>query len=512
MMKKTFLCALLPVVIGFYSGTATANPQSGAAATKKAFDFVVGVNGDFKAAMTAASSAASSGNRFYIFFPNGEYAIGALTGDANQKTTVSTSNLSFIGENIDSTIISNKATSESISTTATLYFNNANNLYLQDLTVLNKGNYYDPAASSSTGRYVAIQDQGDKNVYKKVKLLSKQDTYYSLSSRTYWEECEIHGYVDFICGYGDVFFNKCLLYLEQRSTVVIAAPSTKTSWGYVFMDCIVDGLAGDGYRLGRPWSNQPKCVYINTTMKKLASSDGWGDPMNVVPALFAEYNSKTASGSAVNLSGRRTTYTKDATTVTLNPVLTADQAAQYTIKNVVGGSDNWQPDNLTKQLSAPVVRQEGATLNWNDDANALCWVVFKDGKYYKCVTSNSCDIASDTQAKYSVRAANAMGGLGPVSDTGATAVIFAAAAKMNDAAPSLFFNSVRRTIGIRIPAARNLTAAVYSLSGRNILSKDFSASPGTGEVNVPIGGIGKGTYLVRTEFDGSVKTERIYVW
>ena len=377
MIKEAFRFSILLIICGLIS------PQSGFAVTKKAFDFVVGVNGDFKAALNAASAAAPSGKRFHIFFPNGEYDIGSLTGDANQKTTISTSNLSFIGENTDSVIISNRAINESISTTATLYFNKANNLYLQDLTVLNKANYRDPSASTAaTGRYVALQDQGDKNIYKNVKLCSTQDTYYSLSNRTYWEDGEIHGFVDFICGYGDVFFNRCLLYLEQRSSVVIAAPSTKTSWGYVFMNCAIDGQAGDGYRLGRSWSNTPRCVYINTTMKKTPSSEGWGDPMNVVPTLFAEYNSKTASGALVNLSGRRKTYTKDNITVTLNPVLTVSQAAQYTIENVLKGSDNWQPDNYTKQVSAPVVGLEGSTLRWNDNDSALCWMVFRDNKYY----------------------------------------------------------------------------------------------------------------------------------
>ncbi len=79
-------------------------------------------------------------------------------------------------------------------------------------------------------------------------------------------------------------------------------------------------------------------------MKKLPTSAAWGDPMNVVPSLFAEYNSKTASGALVDLSGRRTTYTKNGTTVRLNPVLSASEAAKYTVENVLGGSDNCKSD------------------------------------------------------------------------------------------------------------------------------------------------------------------------
>jgi hypothetical protein len=69
-----------------------------AAVKKKTFDFVVGVDGNFKAAMTAAAKSASSGNRYLLFFPNGQYDIGKLTGDANEVTTFPTSNVSFIGK------------------------------------------------------------------------------------------------------------------------------------------------------------------------------------------------------------------------------------------------------------------------------------------------------------------------------------------------------------------------------------------------------------------------------
>jgi pectin methylesterase-like acyl-CoA thioesterase len=171
-----------------------------AAVKKKTFDFVVGVDGNFKAAMTAAAKSASSGNRYLLFFPNGQYDIGKLTGDANEVTTFPTSNVSFIGENADSTVIFNKAINEGISITSTLFFKNANNLYLQDISILNKANYRNGSNLSQTGRYVAVREQGDRLIYKNVILLSTQDTYYTQGTRTYWENGEIHGSVDFICG------------------------------------------------------------------------------------------------------------------------------------------------------------------------------------------------------------------------------------------------------------------------------------------------------------------------
>ena len=500
-MKKDLFPFILLCVYCFFSNVIAASPQSSSAVTRKAFDFVVGVDGDFKAAMAAASKAASSGKRFYIFFPNGEYNIGSLTGNSNQMTTFSTSNVSFIGQSADSTVIFNKSSQEGISVTATLYFSNANNLYLQDITVLNKANYGDPSTYSTTGRHVAIMEQGDDIIYKNVKLLSTQDSYYTKGKRTYWENGEIHGTTDFICGGGDIYFNKCLIYTDKNST--ITAPATTTSWGYVFMNCTIDGSVST-YKLGRSWSNSPKCVFINTVMKKLPAAAGWGDPMNVVPSLFSEYNSKTASGSAVDLSGRRTTYTLSGTTVTLKPVLTADEAAKYTIDNVMG---TWKPDLLTLQVSAPVVRHEGSTLKWDDNDKALCWVIFKDKKYYKCVTTDSCEIASDAQASYVVRAANAMGGLGPVS--GGTGAYRTLSPKLSNEALTSFLDPVDRTLYIQASAANSLKATIFSLNGKILLSRKFTIGAGVCKVEMPLAGIKNGNYLIRYECNRSVKIGHI---
>lgn len=387
--------------------------------TKKAFNFIVGRDGDFKAALTAAQAASSTGERFYVFFPNGQYNIGANTGDANQMTTISLPKVSYIGENSDSVVVYNKSIQESIGSTATMYFTSAaSNVYMQDISLMNKMDY---RTGTLLGRGVALWDQGSKNIYKNVKLLSNQDTYYTGSNRSYLENCDIHGTVDFICGGGDIFFNECLIYLEERAGNCVTAPATNTNWGYVFKNCTIDGfpINNGGYRLGRPWSNAPKAVYINTTMKVLPAAAGWGDPMNVVPSVFAEYNSMTTSGASVDLSTRRTSYTKDATTVTLNPVLTTAQAAQYTLENVLGGSDVWQPNLATEQVAAPVIRGGTPALSWDDSNYVLCWAIFKNGSFDKFVTTNSYLIPFGTPlaTSFTVRAVNEMGGLSSPSNT-----------------------------------------------------------------------------------------------
>jgi pectin methylesterase-like acyl-CoA thioesterase len=252
--------------------------------------------------------------------------------------------------------------------------------------------------------------------------LSNQDTYYSGSGRIYFEGGSLHGTVDFLCGGGDVFFNECLLYLEERGGNVITAPSTNSSWGYVFSNCTIDGfpINNGSYYLGRPWQNSPKSIYINTKMNVLPTAAGWTE-MGVVPGLFAEYNSTTSSGTAVDISLRKKSFTYNGVTTAVNPYLTTEQAAQYTVENVLGGTDAWQPKLYTDQAPVPVISGSGNTISWADNNYVLCWAVFKDGVFEKFVTTNSYSIpvpacGCSITSVYTVRAANEMGGLSAASN------------------------------------------------------------------------------------------------
>ena len=487
---------------------ALAMPHSGFALTRQKFNFVVGANGDFKAAMAAASSAASSGNRFYIFFPDGQYDIGPLTGDTNQMTTFKTSNVSFIGQSASNTVVYNQNTTEGIGVTSTLFFDGANNLYLQDLTLMNKTNYGNTSTYNVTGRYVVVMEQGDKIIYKNVALKSTQDTYYTRGTRTYWEGGEIDGTTDFICGGGDVFFDGVLLW-EMKVSDITASQSNST-WGYVFKNCTVDGTV-DGTNLGRSWA-AARVVYLNTTMNKLPSAAGWGDPMNSNPVVFAEYKSVTSTGSAVDLSKRRTSYTLNGTTVTLNPVLTDAQAATYTLANVLGGTDNWQPQASTAQEPAPVVAQAGTTIGWNDDANALCWAIFKNGKYLANTTTNSYDGSALAKGDtITVRAANAMGGLGASSNRlvyGTTALIQVE----GSAGLSHQYDASSKTLRIVAAEPGETKVRLYSLNGTLAFSRSAPTTAADHGAEISLGAVNPGTYLLRYSVGTATGAGSIEVW
>ena len=80
--------------------------------------------------------------------------------------------------------------------------------------------------------------KGENTICKNVRMLSYQDTYYSnKASKFYWEDCEIHGTVDYLCGDGDVIYNRVKLVNENRNTTTtpngettVAAPNTTSDW------------------------------------------------------------------------------------------------------------------------------------------------------------------------------------------------------------------------------------------------------------------------------------------
>ena len=380
--------------------------------SKKLYDAVVSNTEELLAALDAAH-ASQTGERYRILLKNGEYDLGSGI------TTITANKVSLIGQSREGVLVYNTSINEGISITSTIFLSGATGFYAQDISFQNKYPYM-----NSTGRAVVLRDTGTKNIFKNISLLSFQDTYYSGNSgRMYFEDCQINGVVDFICGGSDIFFNRCLLALEKRGGNCITAPSGTGNWGYVFSDCTIDGVDDEAravvngtYSLGRPWQGAPRAVYLNTLMKVVPTAAGWTNMSEtVLPALFAEYNSVNANGESIDLSNRMKTFT--AGTVTYNPALTAEQAAQFTVDNVLGGSDAWQPTLATEQAEAPVLSLEAGHLVWDSSAYVLCYVVCRDGEIVDVTTSCSYELPDVPEsAEFVVRAANEQGGLSEASN------------------------------------------------------------------------------------------------
>lgn len=218
--------------------------------------------------------------------------------------------------------------------------------------------------------------------------------------------------------------------LRQVAGGYLAVPSIPKRYGYIFHDCRIVGdndKVNGTYTLGRPWGKgTPVALFINTEMEVIPTALGWSEMSGGYPKRFAEYGSHTSKGADVDLSGRKTTYdaydSKDGDNYvnrrneTNNPILTADEAAQYTLETVMGQDDQWQPTLLTEQAPVPTdVKLEGNTLTWAASNYALLWAVCKDGSVMAFTTEPTYKVT--TNGSYTVRAANEMGGLSAPSET-----------------------------------------------------------------------------------------------
>lgn len=356
---------------------------------------------------------------YRIFLHDGTYDLG------NTCLTSVPKNVSLIGESQNGTIIANTPEEEGIGVTATLFINSAQgggatNIYMQDLTLLNRFDYGNPTGAFA-GRAVCLQDKGTRNAYKNVTLLSNQDTYYANKGdqKVYWETSKITGTVDFLCGDASVFLNECEIYVNARNSGnVICAPNTQvgsTNWGFVFYNCTVDGdkATQDGkFSLGRPWNDSPHCSYINSTFKIMPQAAGWTAMGDGKVCRFHEFGSKDAQGNLLDLSSRNLSACKPADGS--DPCVVDETfAAKYTVDAVCG--TNWNPRAMTAQLSATEVTADGGSIKWNAVDGAYCYAIVKNGHVVDFTTETT--YAADiTTASYAIRVANQRGGLGPKSN------------------------------------------------------------------------------------------------
>ena len=448
------------------------------------FDFVVGKDGNIDEAIKAANGEAegkpynnnkTNGHRYYIFVPDGEYKLTGngtisftgegpidetgtkrpdMNGQNNGQTHIRKPNISIIGQSKDNTIIRNHPIVEGISYTATLCVENNNtDFYAEDLTLENEFNYWGSMAGQSSGtgagRADVFFDRGNRSILKNVALKSYQDTYYSSNAssdyRGYFENCDFYGVVDFICGNGNIWFEKCNLILRDRRGNNIVAPSTEVGqeWGYVFNKCSIKPESDNMIRftdkdwtLARAWDKSPACTYLNTKMYTQPQSYGWGRSMNsekMYLLRFHEYKSTDAADNMLSL------VTRSLASCSPEPgsddfILSDEQASKYTRRNVVGGTDGFEPNELCMQIDAASGDKadmdenhevwndnmvlDDDILQWNKHTSALCYVVFKlnettnKWEYIDNTTDAIINLADYGTGYYSVRAANQRGGLG----------------------------------------------------------------------------------------------------
>lgn len=294
-------------------------------------------------------NASQDAPQLYILIPDGLYDLGERV-----LTRLTGHHVALVGQSMTGTVIQNKPDikNEGLSKTAVIQ-NRGQNNYFQDLTLKNALDYY---AAGSAGRAATLHDKGTRTICNRVRLLSYQDTYYSDNDQCqlYFQDSEIHGTVDFICGDGDVWFERCLLVTEKRTldgsgrNVITAPKTSKTPWGYIFNHCTVQNIVSN-FEYARGWNGTPHSIWLHTTLltpEKLNPTRFDSHGMRTVQNDFKEYGTIDAQGRDITPRSNVVTFTLKDEKNSVETILTADEAKRYTIKRVFPG---WNPQKVIRQ-------------------------------------------------------------------------------------------------------------------------------------------------------------------
>ncbi|KAA2239837.1 pectin esterase [Chitinophaga agrisoli] len=261
-----------------------------------------------------------------VFIKNGTY---------KEKLTLPATkiNVHFIGESVEQTILTyddyasrKDSAGNNIGTSGSASFSiYGANFSAENITFEN--------AAGPVGQAVAVRVTGDKAKFVNCCFLGFQDTLYTHGpdSRQYYSKCYIEGTVDFIFGASTALFDSCTIHGKKGGYYTAASTTEGKQFGYVFINCRLDGDAPAGsYYLGRPWRPTAKVVYIHCQLGNTVKPEGWhnwGKTDNERTAFYAEYAN---SGDGAASTGR----------VPWAHQLTAAEANNYTTANILSG---WKP-------------------------------------------------------------------------------------------------------------------------------------------------------------------------
>lgn len=356
-------------------------------------------DGGFTAGIKAINDNADKDDkRFYMHVQKqkdgGTYNLGT------SLLQIQANNFSIVGEGQDSTIVTAnpdpytdsdyRGLREDVTgnQTATLHLD-ANNVYMQGITLENK----QKGLPQDGQEYPALFNHGNRNTFYDVNIDGYEESFASFGTLSYLERCKISGYGDFIVGGGDVWFEQCKILLRDKAMINLCAPATKATekWGFVFNDCHLDReenatqVNDHSWTLARPWGGydeaevlkSPAVTFLKTKLTVLPTNTGYGALTEGLRLRFHEYGTyKNNPDNPAPLS-MRSVANCAPTADSDYPVLTKEEAAEYTIANVFGrDNDGYDPQALTKQAQAPVLANDGMVLHWKANKEDLCYLVY----------------------------------------------------------------------------------------------------------------------------------------
>jgi pectinesterase len=282
-LKKIYFIFLFALVAPFISNGQTANPQQ----YKYVFTVAKDGTGDYYSIQDAIDAM-----RVYPLAPITLYI---KNGVYNEKIELPSNNtdVTFIGENVDSTLITfNDYSGKGKHTTFTSYTAkiSGNRFRAENITFAN--------SAGPVGQALALYVDADKAVFKNCKFLGNQDTIFTSGeqARQFFTDCYIEGTTDFIFGPSTAVFQNCIIKAKSNSFITAASTARGKLYGYVFINCKItaDSTVSKLF-LGRPWRANAKTVFINCELPKAIAPEGWNNwsnPENEKTVFYAEYKSK----------------------------------------------------------------------------------------------------------------------------------------------------------------------------------------------------------------------------
>ncbi len=241
----------------------------------------------------------------------------------------------------------------------------AHDVCLKNLTVENSS-----APRSLAGQAIALYADGDRLIFDNCQFRSFQDTLFTgplpekeyqpggfvgpkefsprINGRHFYHHCLIAGDIDFIFGSATAYFEDCDIRSvhseelppdENGTTPVygyVTAASTPPgqTFGYVFHNCrLTSDCPEKSVYLGRPWRDYAKTVFLSCRMDAHIKPEGFHDwdKIHARDLFFYGENNNYGEGGA---SAGRVPFVR---------MLSKVQADAYTLNNVLGGADHWNP-------------------------------------------------------------------------------------------------------------------------------------------------------------------------
>ncbi|CAL0320937.1 unnamed protein product [Lupinus luteus] len=121
---------------------------------------------------------------------------------------------------------------------------------------------------------LAARIYGDKYAVLDCKFVGYQYTLWDIEGRHYYKDCTIEGVVDFIFGYGQSYFENCILNATSSGYVTAHGRNEKKeSSGFVFKGGRV--IRNGKTMLGRAYGPFSRVIFYETYLSSGVAPQGW---------------------------------------------------------------------------------------------------------------------------------------------------------------------------------------------------------------------------------------------